>query len=245
MTLKQSLLAETDPGPPPSGVRVSFVVPALNEATLVTTSLRALSGYRRNGHEVLLVDGGSCDGTAELAQPLVDAVIPSARGRARQMNTGARHATGSLLVFLHIDTRLDTEAFDALLHASVAAPGRWGRFDVRLEPSRGILPVIARFMNLRSRLTGIATGDQAMFADRRLFERVGGFPEIPLMEDVALSACLKHQCAPLCLRKTVTSSARKWLDEGVLKTMVMMWILRLAFALGVDPHKLHRIYYRT
>jgi rSAM/selenodomain-associated transferase 2 len=156
------------------------------------------------------------------------------------MNLGARAAAGDILVFLHADTTLPVGALPAIA-AALDAGTQWGRFDVRIEGRSPLLWMVARMMNARSRLTGIATGDQAIFARRDAFEAVGGFPAIPLMEDVALSRALRRRAPPCCLRLAVTTSARRWERHGVLRTIVLMWRLRLAYALGADPHRLaHR-----
>jgi len=214
--------------------RLSVVVPALNEAAGIRAALEALAPLRARGHEVNVVDGGSTDGTAQLAAGLCDRLLVTARGRALQMNAGARAARGEMLVFLHADTRLPADF--VIPEASL-----WGRFDVRIEGRNPLLRVVAWSMNLRSRLTGIATGDQAMFVRR---ERFPGFPEIALMEDIALSRLLKRRGRPTCLRDKVVTSGRRWEARGVLRTMVLMWRLRLMYFLGARPEDLARIYHR-
>jgi rSAM/selenodomain-associated transferase 2 len=216
--------------------RLSVVVPALNEAGGIRAALEALAPLRARGHEVILVDGGSSDGTVALAAGLCDLVLVAPRGCALQMNAGARAATGHMLVFLHSDTRLPPGADVLVLGAPI-----WGRFDVQIEGRHAILKVVAWAMNLRSRLTGIATGDQAMFVRRDAFP---GFPEIALMEDVALSKLLKRRGAPACLRARVVTSGRRWESRGVLRTILLMWRLRLMYFFGVRPDHLARIYYR-
>jgi rSAM/selenodomain-associated transferase 2 len=182
-----------------------------------------------------VVDGGSSDGTAELAAPFCDRVLKSEKGRARQMNAGAAVARGDALLFLHADTRLPADADRAALAALERAP--WGRFDVRIEGRHPLLPVVAAAMNLRSRLTGIATGDQAIFVRRDAFR---GFPEIPLMEDVAFSAAMAER--PACLRQKVVTSGRRWERGGVVRTVLLMWRLRFLYAIGVPPARLARDY---
>jgi rSAM/selenodomain-associated transferase 2 len=223
-------------------LKLSIIVPALNEAARIEATLAALAPMRSRGHEVIVVDGGSADATAALAVPLADRVLPAPRGRARQMNAGAAKARGDVLVFLHADNRLPDSA-DRLVTEALAASGRaWGRFDVAIEGTHPMLPVIAWFMNLRSRLTGIATGDQAMFVRRDAFARVGGFPALALMEDVALSATLKALSRPACLRAKTVTSGRRWETKGVLRTVLLMWRLRLSFFFGASPEHLARIY---
>lgn len=218
-------------------MKLSVIVPALNEAAQIRGVLEALAPLRRRGHEVIVVDGGSSDGTPLLAEGLCDRVLSVARGRALQMNAGARHASGDAFVFLHADTRLPPNA-DRLIERALAEH-RWGRFDVRIEGGHRLLKLVAWAMNLRSRLSGIATGDQAIFARREAF---GGFPEIALMEDVAFSSAMKRCGAPACLREYVTTSGRRWEARGVVRTIVLMWRLRLLFFFGVRPESLARRY---
>ena len=181
-----------------------------------------------------MVDGGSSDGTPELARPYCDRLIASPRGRSLQMNAGARVAAGDVLLFLHADTRLP-ERFE------IPVGVIWGRFDVEIDGRHPLLKVVAWSMNLRSRLTGIATGDQAIFVRREAF---AGFPEIPLMEDIAFSRAMKQRAAPACLREKVVTSGRRWDSRGVLRTIVLMWRLRLAYFLGARPEDLARLYHR-
>jgi len=219
--------------------RLSIVVPALNEAGGITECLRALAPLRRRGHEVIVVDGGSEDGTPALAAGLCDRLIAAARGRALQMNAGAHEASGEALVFLHADTRLPARAEELIFKALIDSA--WGRFDVSIEGRHPLLPLIAWAMNLRSRLTGIATGDQAIFVRREAFP---GFPEIALMEDVAFSKAMKRRARPACLRSRVATSGRRWEARGVLRTVVLMWRLRLMYFLGASPDALARRYRR-
>lgn len=218
-------------------MKLSVVVPVLNEAAMVGATLRALEPLRALGHEVIVVDGGSEDATRDIAAPLADRVLRAPRGRARQMNAGASSATGEALVFLHADTRLPVRA-DELISDSLKGHA-WGRFDVRIESAHPLLRVIAFAMNLRSRLTGVATGDQAIFVRRDAFP---GFPEIALMEDVAFSKLMKRQSPPACLRERLLTSGRRWERQGVLRTMLLMWRLRLGYFLGTDPDELARRY---
>jgi rSAM/selenodomain-associated transferase 2 len=217
--------------------RLAIIVPTLNEAAGIRAALAALGPLRAHGHEVIVVDGGSSDATVDLARPLADQVLSSASGRATQMNAGARAARADRFVFLHADTRLPPHA-DALI-LSALEHARWGRFDVEIEGRHPLLKMIACAINLRSRLTGIATGDQAIFVRRDAFS---GFPEIPLMEDVAFSRAMKRAGRPACVRSRVVTSGRRWESRGVLRTIVLMWRLRLLYALGVAPQRLARKY---
>ena len=220
---------------------ISIIVPVLDEVRGIEAALGALQVLRTAGAEVIVADGGSSDATRTLAAPLADRVIDAPRGRASQMNAGARASRGAVLLFLHADTLLPPEALDAIALLDVA--GRdWGRFDVAIAGADPLLALVALLMNARSRASGIATGDQAIFVRRAAFEAVGGFPAIPLMEDVALCKALKRRSAPLCLRERVVTSGRRWERHGTLRTIVLMWRLRLAYALGADPHRLARRY---
>ncbi|MPZ56970.1 MAG: glycosyltransferase [Rhizobiales bacterium] len=221
---------------------LSIIVPVLNEEAGIVAALEALADYRRFGHEVIVVDGGSNDRTAELARPLADLVIDASRGRAAQMNAGAARAADDILVFLHVDTRLPP-ASDCLIIDGLRRSGcLWGRFDVDIAGRNPMLRIVAATMNLRSRLSGIATGDQAIFVTREAFAECGGYPDIPLMEDIALSRRLKRLSRPLCLRPRVTTSGRRWEQRGALRTILLMWRLRLAYFLGAEPNALARRY---
>jgi rSAM/selenodomain-associated transferase 2 len=217
-------------------MRISIIIPALNEAAGITSLVQALR-TDAPGCELIVADGGSTDGTREIAAPLCDAVVESAAGRATQMNAGAAIAKGDILLFLHADTRLPAGFADAIA-AAIAAGAIWGRFDVRIEGRSRWLPVIARMMNLRSRLTSIATGDQAMFMTRAAFASVGGFPDQRLMEDIEMSRRLKRLSKPACLERPAITSGRRWDEKGSLPTILLMWRLRFAYWAGVDPEAL-------
>jgi len=225
-------------------LRLSVIVPALDEAAGIEAAVAALAPLRSRGAEVIVADGGSADATGALAAPLADRVIEAPRGRARQMNAGAAAASGDVFVFLHADTRLPEGADREIERALAPGTHAWGRFDARIEGG-AMLGVVSRMMNARSRLTGIATGDQAIFMTRAAFDAVGGFPDIALMEDVAICKKLKRVSSPACLAATVVTSGRRWRSRGTLATIVLMWRLRLAFALGADPRALARRYERA
>jgi rSAM/selenodomain-associated transferase 2 len=225
-------------------LKVSVIIPVLNEAPGIAATLAPLQDARRKGHEVILVDGGSTDGTPEQARSLADLVISSPAGRACQMNTGARAASGEVLWFLHADT---LAPFDAIEDINAAlADGRhcWGRFDVQLSGSSRAFRIIEKAMNLRSALTRIATGDQGIFVTRKAFETVSGFEEIPLMEDIALSKGLRDLSAPACLGTRLVTSSRRWEQNGIVRTVFLMWRLRLAYFLGASPETLAERYRR-
>ncbi|MEJ0075920.1 MAG: TIGR04283 family arsenosugar biosynthesis glycosyltransferase [Alphaproteobacteria bacterium] len=221
---------------------LSIIIPALDEAATIVLALEALGALRARGAEIIVAEGGSADDTATRAASLADRVITSARGRAIQMNAGAAIASGDVLLFLHADTRLPPNAHELILEGLAQSQHVWGRFDVTIEGRRSLLPVVAASMNARSRLTGIATGDQAMFVTRDAFAAVGGFPEIALMEDIELSRRLKRVSSPLCLRARVTTSGRRWESRGVLRTIMLMWRLRLAYFFGAKPEDLAKRY---
>jgi len=215
--------------------RLSIVVPALNEAESIQATLQALASARQRGAEIIVVDGGSADGTAAAAAALADRVVVAPPGRAAQLNAGAAVATGDTLLFLHADCRAPA-AVDLILAAAIGSRRlAWGRFDVRIQSHRRALSLVASMMNLRSRLSGIATGDQGIFVTRELFDRVGGFRVQPLMEDIALSRALKRVVAPHCLRAKIATSGRRWEQRGVARTILLMWRMRLAYFLGADP----------
>jgi len=224
--------------------RLSIIIPTLDEAERIVATLESLGDLRRRGHEIIVADGGSGDATAALARDLADQVVCSPAGRAEQMNAGARAAAGDVLLFLHADSRLPAEA-DRLVLQGLAAGGLvWGRFDVQIASSQPLLRLVASMMNLRSRLTRICTGDQGIFVRREAFAAIGGYPRQELMEDIAISARLRRVSAPLCLRQRCLTSARRWESGGVLRTIVLMWCLRLQYALGAAPARLARSYGR-
>lgn len=217
---------------------LSIIIPVLNEGDTIGSCLRRLQTIRGKDAEIILVDGGSTDGTADLARGLADKMIDALPGRARQMNAGAREAKGSILLFLHADTVLPDGAVEEMGAALDRSKRIWGRFDVRIGSPLRILSVVAFMMNLRSRWTGIATGDQAIFVQRSAFEKVGGYPAIALMEDIALTSVLKRITPPICLRSKVTTSGRRWEKNGPIRTILLMWRLRLAYYFGADPRHL-------
>ncbi len=223
---------------------LSIIMPCLDEAAGIVSALTVLQPLRNAGHEVIVVDGGSSDGSAELAAPLVDRILTAPRGRASQMNAGAAAARGAVMLFLHADCLLPSHADRLIIDGLRASGTSWGRFDVELAGTHPLFGVIGALMNSRSRVTGIATGDQGLFVTRELFTAVGGFPNVALMEDVALSRALKSNGRPLCLRERIIVSARRWERHGVLRTILLMWRLRLAYYFGADPARLALRYAR-
>ena len=226
----------------PEPLQLSVIIPTLNEAAAITSTLQALQPLRARGHEIIVVDGGSSDNTVELSRPLADRGIQSRAGRATQMRAGAALAAGSVLWFLHADTTAPPDADRLIIQALQPKPAGWGRFDVQLSQTRLLLKCVAWMMNQRSRLSGITTGDQGLFVTRSRYDAVGGFPEIALMEDIALSRALRHYGRPAVIQQPLASSPRRWLAHGVLRTILRMWMLRLGYFLGVKPERLAAYY---
>jgi|WetSurSiteA1Bulk_404760.scaffolds.fasta_scaffold00190_19 rSAM/selenodomain-associated transferase 2 len=236
--------------------KFSIIISVLNEVANIQICLLALQALRDRA-EIIVVDGGSYDNTVELATAYADKIAASGQGRARQMNHGASQAIGEILLFLHVDTDLPEHAL-TLIEQNLSTRQVWGRFNIQLcaeflvSTRRVRMPwqrtqqlmfnIIAFMMNWRSRLTGIATGDQTIFVTKTAFNNVGGFPEISLMEDIALSRALKKLSPPVCLTAKVKSSARRWQQYGIFKTILLMWSLRLRYWLGADPDKLAELY---
>ena len=220
----------------------SVIIPTLDEAETIVPTLTGLQAERGPDVELIVVDGGSRDATLDLARPFSDHIITARRGRASQMNAGAAIARGDVLLFVHADTQLPASGVDLIREALAHSSRIWGRFDVRIDSRKPILWLVARIMNLRSRWSGIATGDQAIFVRRATFERIGGYPDIPLMEDIALSCALRRVSPPLCLSTPVVTSARRWERNGVLRTILLMWRLRWAYFRGANPADLAMSY---
>jgi rSAM/selenodomain-associated transferase 2 len=221
---------------------ISIIVPILNEVDTLPDLFEHLLFCQRQGCEVILVDGGSVDNSVALARLAGFTVFETSQGRARQMNIGAAAAQGDVLIFLHADTRLPVNADRIISQTLADSCNGWGRFDVHIEGRSSMLKVISTLMNLRSRLSGIATGDQAIFIKRSLFDQVGGFPDQALMEDIEISRRLKRLCRPVCLKEKVTTSGRRWESRGIWRTILLMWRLRLAYWLGTSAERLARAY---
>ena len=221
-------------------MRISVIVPALNEERSIARTLDSI--LLLQPHEIIVVDGGSTDCTVAICGQLGIRMLSSARGRARQMNLGARHATGDALLFLHADTKLPGSALDDICRALADPQVVGGRFDVRLEGKHWMLKLIGTMISLRSRLSGVATGDQAIFLRREVFVRLGGYPDLPLMEDIALSRVLKRSGRVACLRSRVVTSARRWEAEGIWRTIFKMWALKSLYLFGMSPFRLKRYY---
>jgi rSAM/selenodomain-associated transferase 2 len=224
-------------------MKISVIIPVLNEESSIETTLSALT--RLAPYEVIVVDGGSTDRTRELVAQFPVKMIDSERGRARQMNCGAAQAGGDILLFLHADTRLPQKAWDDIRAALGDPRCVGGRFDVDLEGSHWMLKIISGLINYRSRASKVATGDQALFVRRVIFEGIGGYPEIPLMEDIALCRRLKRCGKLACLRSRVVTSARRWEKDGVWRTIFKMWTLKLAYLAGISPARLKHFYADT
>ncbi|MGZ8488892.1 MAG: TIGR04283 family arsenosugar biosynthesis glycosyltransferase [Candidatus Binatia bacterium] len=224
-------------------MNISVIVPVLNEEKSIAATLQALAHLQP--HETIVVDGGSQDRTAEIAAECGVKVILSERGRARQMNRGARQASGEVLLFLHADTRLPPTAFSDIAGAMGDPRYVGGRFDVELDGKHWMLPLVGRLISYRSRLSKVATGDQALFVRRAVFQRMGGFADIPLMEDIAFCRRLKGLGEVACLRSRVVTSARRWEVDGVWRTIFRMWTLKLLYLTGVSPARLKQFYADT
>lgn len=230
--------------------KISIIIPVLNEARNIQAFLQNLQPLREQGHEIVLVDGRSQDDTCTLARPYIDRMMTCDKGRAKQMRLGAKMATGQVFLFLHADTILPQQAEQTILMALHAAQtlnqttgSLWGRFNVRLSGKHWLLRIIEQMMNWRSCLTGIATGDQAIFVSKVLYNDVGGIPEIDLMEDIEFSKHLKKLSQPICLKCPVITSSKRWEQNGILKTVLFMWSMRLQYFFGVKPELLVKKYY--
>lgn len=221
---------------------VSIIIPALNEENAIKHLLQQLQVYRQQGHEVIVVDGGSVDQTVPVAESFADKIILSPPGRAVQMNNGANQSHGEILWFLHADTNLNSDSFKTITEAISYSEKVWGRFNIQLSGAHFIFRIIETMMNLRSCLTSIATGDQGIFVKRIAFFQVGGFKEIPLMEDIELSKRLKSLSRCICVKQQLITSSRRWEKNGILKTVLLMWRLRFLYWLGVSEDKLAKQY---
>jgi len=225
-------------------MHLSIIIPALNEAGNIVNTLAPLQAMRRRGAEVILVDGGSTDGTPARARPWLDRIVTSEPGRAKQMNAGAALANGDTLLFLHADSLLPADGDEWIDRAFDDPRVGWGRFDVAISGTHFVFPVIAWFMNQRSRLTGIATGDQGIFVSREAFARIGGFPDQPLMEDIGICLRLRaHWPRPVFIDSKIVTSGRRWEKHGVWRTILLMWWLRFNYHCGASPESIHRAYH--
>jgi len=224
-------------------LKLSIIIPALNEADTIVETLERLQPLRQGGHEVILVDGGSSDGTLAHSELLVDQALSTKSGRAHQMNRGAAAATNEVLLFLHADTRLPSDAAQRINESMDRIMRVWGRFDVKLSGKHFMFRLIERMINLRSCVTGVATGDQAIFVRRGIFELFGGYSEIPIMEDVELTKSLRTISRPCCIDSPVVTSSRRWEENGIMRTVVLMWRLRFLYFIGADLSKLASSYH--
>lgn len=222
--------------------KISIIIPVLNEADGIEVFLKKLQAFRKSGHELVLVDGKSDDNTCTLARPFVDQMISCEKGRAKQLDQGVKMATGQVFLFLHADTLLPENAVQAILEALFKGY-YWGRFNVRLSGSHFLFRIIERMMNWRSCITGIVTGDQAIFMSKMLYYDIGGMPQIELMEDIELSKRLNKWTKPVCLKAFVITSSRRWEKNGILSTLFFMWNMRLQYFFGASPKDLCNKYY--
>jgi len=223
--------------------KVAIIIPCLNEENSIHATLLALQSLRHRGHEVILGDAGSTDNTSDIASTLCDKIIPCGKGRALQMNTAAEFASGDILCFLHADTiapeNLDSLIIDALANNKNV----WGRFNIKLSGKHWSFRLIESLINIRSCITGIASGDQGIFISRRVFNKLHGFKLIPLMEDIELSQRLKNKSRPVCVSKSqLITSSRRWEKHGIARTVILMWSLRLKYFLGTPTTQLEKLY---
>lgn len=223
-------------------MKLSIIIPALNESRHLLASLQSLSLLKNHPHEIIIVDGGSDDDTLKIAEPYVDFIFTSEKGRATQMNMGAAHASGDILWFLHADSLIPDNAYKHICTSLQNNQHIWGRFNIKLSGSNPVFRIIEQLINLRSKITKIATGDQGIFVLRSEFEKLNGFAAQPLMEDIQLCKQLKKISAPACLVNTITTSSRRWESRGIIKTVILMWYLRLAYFLGTPASKLAKQY---
>lgn len=219
---------------------ISIIIPVLNEEQSVKSLLQQLQTCRQQGHEVIVVDGGSNDETVSVSKPLADKVITSGYGRAKQMNKGVAESINEVLWFLHADTSIPKNAIETIQES--LSKNDWGRFNIKLSGSHFLFRIIEKMINIRSCLSGIATGDQGIFVKRKMFKSIGGYSEIPLMEDVALSNKLKNVSRPVCVKETLTTSSRRWEKNGIITTILLMWYLRFLYWIGVSPNTLAKLY---
>ena len=222
--------------------KISIIIPVLNQAQNIQSFLLKLQTYRQAGHEIIIVDGQSSDNTVDLARPLVDRLFSIRKGRARQQILGAKMSTGHILLFLHADTILPDNA-DEIILSALTQGYYWGRFNVQLSGQHKAFRMIEFMMNWRSRLTGIATGDQGIFVAKMLYQDSGGMPDIALMEDIEFCHQLKNFCPPACLKNTVITSSQRWEKKGITHTIFFMWKLRLYYFFGMSAEKLEKLYY--
>ena len=224
-------------------MKLSIIIPSFNEEDNILNTLNAVQVLRKAGHEMILVDGGSTDRTLDLAQGLVDTIIKSEKGRAKQMNAGAKEAQGDILIFLHADTVLPKNIENVIIESLSYSKCVWGRFNVQLSGKSLAFRIIETLMNKRSCLTSIATGDQAIFIQKNMFYEINGFPEIPLMEDIEISKKLKHYSKAICIKERVITSSRRWEENGILRTVLLMWSIRLAWFFGISAEQLKKRYH--
>lgn len=221
---------------------LSIIIPTLNEEDIITDTLERLKVLREAGHEIIVVDARSFDKTYGVAAQFADSVLLAEEGRGWQMNAGAEYAKNDILLFLHADTILPDNA-DKLINQALQEDDKsWGRFDVRLSGKAWLLRIVERMINWRSCFTGIATGDQAIFVKASTFKQIDGFADLPIMEDIDLSRRLKRIKRPVCIKTPVITSSRRWEENGIIRTILLMWSLRLAYALGVSPETLSKYY---
>ncbi len=222
--------------------KLSIIIPILNEQVFLANHHEILKSLLSDGHEILVIDGGSTDNSVDIAKAIGCKTLKTKTSRGFQLHVGAKHSKNELLLFLHADTLLPTNAAELIYHALTPVNKHWGRFNVRFSNQNLIFQIIAWFMNKRSYLSGIATGDQAIFVKRKSYFSCGGFPDFPIMEDIEISKRLKKIAYPVCIPNEAIASSRKWENQGVIITILKMWSLRLMFFFGVPTEKLAKLY---
>jgi len=223
-------------------MKLSIIIPVINEGDKLLPTLESLSQLKNCDHEIIMVDGGSQDNTIEISRPYVDTIITSEKGRARQMNLGAKKSSGDILWFLHADSLIPDNAYNIICNSLQKTHRVWGRFNIRLSGSKWAFRVIEKLINTRSRLTKVATGDQGIFVLRSKFEKLNGYSDMPLMEDIDFSKRFKKLSPPVCLNDTIITSSRRWESNGVISTVLLMWYLRFAYFMGTPAEKLAHKY---
>lgn len=223
-------------------MKLSIIIPVLNENNYLLATLKSLADLKKNKHEIIIVDGGSQDNIFEISKSYTDAIFISEKGRAHQMNTGAKQASGDVLWFLHADSLIPNHADEFIINALQTTRSVWGRFNIQLSGIHWVFRIIEKLINSRSLLTGIATGDQGIFVLRTEFEKINGYANISLMEDIHLSKRLKKISRPACLKENIITSSRRWESNGIIKTVILMWCLRFAYFIGTPTNKLAKLY---
>jgi rSAM/selenodomain-associated transferase 2 len=236
LQVREAVVAELLPDSP----QLSIIIPVLNEAGCLDQGLARLFTLQwvTDHAEVIISDGGSKDDSLDIASRYPCKIVHSNAGRATQMNTASKSAQGKYLLFLHADSDLPED-----FYRFIEADAKWGFYRLRLSNDAYVYRIIEAAINLRTRVSRVAGGDQGLYFERHFFESLNAYPQIPLMEDIAICKTARRLAKPFVSVATISSSGRRWQDQGVVKTVLLMWALRLGYWLGVDPRRLHKIYY--